>query len=864
MDYLDKLISIVGAENVTSTEADCLSYSRDMSIHVGIPDVIVFPRTAEEAAEIVKVAAEYKVPLIPRGSGTSVTGAALSPLGGILLDLVHLNKILDIDVKNGFARVEPAVVCGHLNHRLARDNYFFPPDPGSAPIASIGGMASTNASGVRAVKYGTTKDWIKGLKVVLADGSIIETGSLAPKHSTGFDLTHLFVGAEGTLGLIVEVVVKIIPVPEYWKFAKIDFRTLEAAGNAVEEMLTTGLPIATCEVLDRVSMDIVADKLNLHIDQEVQCQILLEIDGNKIAVEGDAEKITQVCKKHEAMEVNWTTDPAERGALSRVRHGLVPAMSRIEPFHRLVPLVEDFGVPTTAIPATIKGIQDIGKKHGYNIATFGHIGDGNLHATFIMDVRDPKEWAKVKDIALEFIDLTLEHRGTLSAEHGLGMAKTPYIGQELGSTVDTMKKIKTALDPDNIMNPGKLVFDDGIKDILDKNAFDALTKDPSKVKSFGDMVDNEILSCIQCGFCHAGCPTYNTTKLESLNARGRVVLAYNMMTDQIKPSEDLAQRLYQCMSCLNCKYTCPAGVDLSSIIHSARARLVEQGYLPEIHKKLLESIAQYGNPFSEPGEKRTDVFPKEFKKKDQADTLLFLGCVASYQDLKIIPGMMKIADSVGEDYTALGESEVCCGYLSYLVGDMDAFNKCREEAVSRIRNTQAKTIVATCAGCYKTLHDLYPKYGTDWGNVRILHAIEYMEEMIERGSLTFKEDGKALKAAYHDPCDIGRHMGMFEPPRNVLKAIPGVELIEFPLNRQMAKCCGGGGGVKAFDNPLSAEIAYDRVLQAINAGAEAIVSACPSCKNSLNQGAAKARKEKMGKIKVMDLTELVAQRIAQS
>ena len=628
------------------------------------------------------------------------------------------------------------------------------------------------------------------------------------------------------------------------------------------EMLTSGIPICTCEVLDRVSMDIVADKLSLDIPEAIQCQILLELDGNKAAVEADQKKIDEVSHRFNALEVYWTTDPEERAALSKVRHGLVPAMSRIKPFYRLVPLVEDFGVPMTAIPATIRGIQAIGEKHGFPIATFGHIGDGNLHATFIMDVRNPEMWATVKEIALEFIDLTLEQGGTLSAEHGLGMAKSPYIGQELGGAVEVMKKVKRALDPDNILNPGKLVFDQAITDIMEKSAFDALTGDPDRVRSFGEMVDTEILACIQCGFCQAGCPTYARTKLESLNARGRITLAYNMLTDQIAPSPELAERIYQCMGCLNCKFTCPAGVDLSSVIHAARERLVREGQIPEIHKQLLESIARNGNPFLESPEKRADVYPKEFTPKAEAETLLFLGCVSSYQDLKIIPSMFRIVEAMGEDYTALGESEVCCGYLSYLVGDMDAFRGFQEEAMARIRRTGAKTLVATCAGCYKTFHDLYPKYGQGWDGIRVLHALEYMEEKINSGELAFARDGKPIKAAYHDPCDIGRHMGIYEPPRNVIKAIPNVDFVEFPLNRNMAKCCGGGGGVKAFDNPLSADIAYDRVMQAIAAGADTIVSACPSCKNSLNQGAAKARKEKQGKVKVMDLTELVASRLA--
>lgn len=861
MDYVEQIAQIVGPENVTASEVDCLSYSRDMSVHVGAPDVIVFPGTAEEVAEIVKLAAEKGLPVIPRGSGTSVTGAALSPLGGILLDLVRMNQILEINLKDGYARVQPAVVCNHLNAKLA-PTHFFPPDPGSAPVASIGGMISTNASGIRAVKYGTTKDFVKGLRVVMPDGTLIKTGSITPKHSTGFDLTHLFIGAEGTMGIIVEAAVKILPVPEYSIFARIDFPSLEDAGAAVEEMLTSGIPICTCEVLDRVCMDIVAEKLNVVTPPEIQCQILLEIDGNKAAVEADQKRIDDVSNRHRAIAVRWTTDTQERLAMSRVRHGLVPAMSRIKPFYRLVPLVEDFGVPMTAIPATIRGIQEIGEKHGFPVATFGHIGDGNLHATFIMDVRNPEEWVKVKKIAMEFIDLTLKFDGTLSAEHGLGMAKSPYIAQELGGSVEVMKKIKQAVDPQGILNPGKSVFEGAIGDILEKSAFDALLKDPAALKSFGDDVDKEILACIQCGFCRAGCPTFGQTKLESLNARGRVILAYNMLTDQIQPSEDLAKRLYQCMLCLNCKYTCPAGVNLSDIIHAARTRIVEEGYLPEIHKMLIDSIAEHGNPFSEPAEKRIDVFPAEFQKKARADTLLFLGCVSSYQDLKIIPGMMKIAQAANDDFTALGEDEVCCGYLAYLVGHEEAFKASMDNVMGRITQSGAKQVVASCAGCYKTLHDLYPKYGADWGEIKILHAIEYMEQLIQDGRLAFKPDDGHMKVAYHDPCDIGRHMQMFEPPRRVLQSIPGVDLVEFPLNRNLAKCCGGGGGVKAFDNPMSGDIAFERVLQAVGVDAGAIVSACPSCKNSLNQGAARARKEKKGKVKVMDLTELVASKLA--
>jgi glycolate oxidase len=208
----------------------------------------------------------------------------------------------------------------------------------------------------------------------------------------------------------------------------------------------------------------------------------------------------------------------------------------------------------------------------------------------------------------------------------------------------------------------------------------------------------------------------------------------------------------------------------------------------------------------------------------------------------------------------MGEEETCCGYLAYLVGDMPTFNSAMEMYLERTSKFKPKSLVTSCAGCLKTFRDLYPHYGGG-GGYEVLHAVELIEKLISEGRLKFKRDVQPVKAIYHDPCDMGRHMGVYEPPRNVLKALPGVELIEFPLNRAQAKCCGGGGGMKGFDNAMAGEIGYKRLLSAIDLAADVIVSACPSCKGSFNQAAARARKEKKGKIKVMDITELVAGRL---
>lgn len=850
---------IVGRENVHTDEIERLCYSRDMSIHEGIPDAVVFAQNREQIVEILRVANREGIPVITRGSGTSVTGAVLAMKGGIILDLSRMNQILEINKKSNYARMEPGVICAQLNAALA-PTHFFPPDPASATLASIGGMVSTNASGNRALKYGTTRDYIMTLEVVLADGRNLKTGSIAPKSSTGYELSHLFATSEGTLGVITELTMKILPMPAYIAYTQARFSDIEPAGKAVEGMLTSGIPLSSCEILDSISIGVVNQAMGLNIPPEVGCILFIEIDGNRKAVKEQIKEIDRICAENQGLENIWDDDPDKRLQMWAGRQGLVPSLSKIKRGARLMNYMEDFGVPIEKIPDTIREIQKISKKHNFPIGTFGHVGDGNLHAVIVIDPRNREGWDVLRKIGDDFIEMTQRFRGTFSAEHGVGMAKSPYIRKELGVGLDVMEKIKKTLDPNNILNPGKMGFEGSPGDVFDRSAFRPFIESPENLISFGTDVDNEILACIQCGFCRAGCPTYRETSLESINARGRIILAYYLLTGRLQPSEDLAKRFYSCSMCLNCKAVCPAGVMVSDIIEAARARLVEADYLPPVHQSLMQSIEEKGNPFGEATEKRTDIYPTAYKPRDKATTLLYFGCVASYQDINIIPSTLALLDKARIDFTTLGTEEYCCGYVSYLVGERNEFERCIEKNADLFKKMGFKEIVTTCAGCYRTFKDLYPKH-REMDGIHVYHAVEYIEKLVAEGTIKMK-DGAPRKVAYHDPCDMGRHMDVYDPPRNLIKAIPGVELIEFPQNRNLATCCGGGGGLKAYDTNMSLEIAYKRVQQAASVGADTIVSACPSCKSNLQQGAARLRKEKKEKIKVMDITELVAQSIA--
>ncbi len=859
MDYIKDLIEIVGEKNVRTDEIERLCYSRDLSVHEAVPDVIVFAKTTEEASKIMSLADREKIPVTPRGSGTSAVGSALAAKGGILLDLSRMNRILEVDKENGYVVVEPGVICNNLNAALA-PTHFFPPDPGSANLASLGGMVSTNASGNRAVKYGTTKHYVLGLEVVLADGRIIHTGSVLGKTSSGYDLTQLFTNAEGTLGIITKIILKILPVPEYIAFAEARFSSTLDAGKAVREILTSGIALSSCEILDKVTIDVVNKAMGLNIPDQVGCLLFIEIDGNKKAVQENIAKINEICEVNNGIENKWEDDPAKRLKMWAARQGIVASLSKVKRGSRMQSIVDDPGIPITKIPEAIMEIKKISEKHHIPINTFGHIGDGNIHPIIISDPRNKEQWNTIREVAKDLIDLTIRLRGTLTAEHGTGMAKSPYIKRELGETLEVMKEIKKALDPNNILNPGKMGFDDSIKGIYENFAFQPLLERPGEIQSFGEALDNEIMACIMCGFCRAGCPTYGETSLESINARGRVILAYHLLTGRLKPSKELAERFYPCTTCLNCNAVCPAGVKVSDIVQAARVRLVEAGYLPSVHRTLMQSIEEKGNPFGEATGKRADIYPTGFKFKEKASTLLFFGCVASYQDINLIPSTLKIMNQANIDYTTLGNEESCCGYISYLVGDQKEFERCIKNNISHFERKGLKEIVTTCAGCYRTFKDLYPKHN-GFPNVQVYHTVEYLEKLIANGKLIFK-NGPKMKVAYHDPCDIGRHMNIYDPPRNVIRAIPSVELIEFPQNRNLAKCCGGGGGLKAYDTEMSLEIAYKRVQQASTVGADTIVSACPACKSNLQLAAARLRKEKKGRIKVMDITELVAEALA--
>lgn len=861
MNIIPKIKEIVGQENVFDDRVECISYSRDLSVHEGIPDVVVFAYTTEQISAIMRLANESKVPVTVQGSGTATTGASLPVEGGILLDVHKMNNILEINKDNFYARVEPGVICNQLNAELGKQNLMFPPNPGSEAIATIGGMMSTNSSGHRAVKYGTTRDYVKDMQVVLADGTVIKTGFKTPKSSFGYDLNHIFASSEGTLGVITEITVKIQPVPEYNALALAIFHDLFAAGKAVTNIIGSGIQLTACEILDKYSLKVVEEAIGKDVSK-IEAMLIIECDGVKDVVTRDMEAIGDICKKYDVQEFTWSGDPAKAAEIMEARGKLVPTLSRIKPGNRLVAISEDLGVPPTKIPETIERAQEIAEKYDLLLTTFGHIGDGNVHTTFVTDMRSQDEWDRFKPAADELAELALEMGGTVTAEHGTGLARAPYIERQLGPALEVMRSIKKALDPNNILNPGKMGLEKKKYDIYDHFAFKPLLDHPEGVNSYGEDIDNELLACIFCGFCRLGCPTFSVTHRESRNARGRNVLAFNFLNGTIEPSKELADAIYSCTTCQACTYFCPAQVKVDEIMEGLRRKLYKAGYTPEPVLGVRDNIFKTGNVYASAKVDRIDIYPSDLKKKiqdgtlkEKAETLLFMGCVPSYLDMKMIPSLIKPLDKAGVDYTALATEEGCCGFPLFLMGS-DEFEPHAEKVIERIRATGAKELLTPCAGCYKTFKKIYPEIG-DLG-LEVYHSVHYLEKLMNEGKIKFKgELGK--KVTYHDPCDLGRALKVFEEPRNILKAIPGLEFVEMARNRLQARCCGGGGGVLASDPDLAVEMAAERVRDALAVGAEIIVSGCSACKDNLRKGARAIPKEERGKIKIMDITEIVAQ-----
>ncbi|HEV7665535.1 MAG TPA: FAD-binding oxidoreductase [Chloroflexota bacterium] len=460
MTLAQDLRGLLSHSRVIDQPAELRTFAYDASFLTQLgprsPDAVVIAGSTEDVSAVMRYASGQAIAVTPRGAATGQAAGAVALEGGIVLALNAMNRILEIDVPNMQVFCEPGVVHAQLNAALAKHNLIFPPDPGSSRMATVGGMASTNAHGMRAVKYGPTSAWVLGLQVVLPDGQIIETGSVgsrAKQSSAGLELTKLIVGSEGTLGVVTRLRLKLMAIPPSRAIVMGLFDALEQAGQAVQAVFSAGVNPSAIEILDERCIQ----AINLYRPAmdlpRVEALILFEVDGNPPGVRWDAERISEVIGPF-AQRTEWSAEPARINALWEARSVVGAAVGMLRPGSNRAYCGEDICVPVARIPETLRAIQDISARHAIPIATYGHIGGGGLHPGHLIDGRNPDEIQRVLKVADEIHHLALRMGGTTTGEHGVGTARAPYMAEEHGPALEVMWRLKRALDPQNIMNPG--------------------------------------------------------------------------------------------------------------------------------------------------------------------------------------------------------------------------------------------------------------------------------------------------------------------------------------------------------------------------------------------------------------------------
>lgn len=453
---INELKQIFGQEHVMSSFEDLITYSYDSSAPIAdqLPLAVVSPASTVEIGKLMTYANEHKIPVIPRGSGTGLAGSTIPVPGSIVLLNRRMNRILEIDQANLTALVEPGVTTASLASAVQKEGLFYPPDPGSMAISTIGGNVATNAGGLRGLKYGVTRDFVLGLEVILASGEVLQTGGKCKKDVAGYNLTSLFVGSEGTLGVITQVLLRLLPLPEAQRTAVAYFESVEQAAQVVADTIAAGMIPVTLELLDQVSLRCVDEYARLGLPQDAGAMLLIEVDGPESIVDEEINQIATIAGNNRATNVEIAGDENHAEQLKAARRTTLAALAR----HQPTMILEDVTVPRDKIPHMVRQIREIAERYKVQIAIFGHAGDGNLHPTGMTDSRDEGELRRVEEAFEEIFSAALKLGGTITGEHGVGIKKRHVLPKQFGTTgMKTMAAIKLALDPNNILNPGKVI-----------------------------------------------------------------------------------------------------------------------------------------------------------------------------------------------------------------------------------------------------------------------------------------------------------------------------------------------------------------------------------------------------------------------
>ncbi len=449
-----ELRALLSPERATDRPEHLVAYSYDAYTEEHRPDMVVFPVSTEEIAAIMKIADRENIPVTPRGSGTNLAGESVPLRGGLVLCLSRMDKILSIDPANLTAIVQPGVINLDLQKTVEKMGLMYPPDPASWSVATIGGTTATNAGGPRTLKYGVTKDYLLGLTAVLSNGDVLKTGGRTLKNVTGYNLTGLMCGSEGTLGIIAEVILRLVPKPKASRTIRADFPHLENCSDAVAAIMASGIIPAALELMNRFTIGAVEKAFNLGLPDDAEGILVIQVDGTPEILEREVAQIESILWQGKAQNVIIAKDAADAEQIWLARRAAAPSLMRLRPNV----ITEDVTVPVSNLTVMIRKVSEICDRHGIQVGVIAHAGDGNLHPCMVFDRRDQDEFARVQKVCQEIVPEALALGGTLSGEHGIGIAKAPFLPFEMDRVaLSVMHGIKKVFDPKGILNPGKFV-----------------------------------------------------------------------------------------------------------------------------------------------------------------------------------------------------------------------------------------------------------------------------------------------------------------------------------------------------------------------------------------------------------------------
>ena len=448
------LSGIFPVDAILTAREDLLPYSFDATAALQqIPSAVVFAKSVDEVSRLLEAANRQSLVIVPRGSGTGLSGGSIPLEGSVVLCLSHMNSILEVDARNLTLLAEAGATTLDIALAAEGAGLFYPPDPGSMKISTIGGNVAENSGGLRGLKYGVTRDYVMGLEIVLPSGEVIFTGNKCVKDVAGYSLRDLFIGSEGTLGIVTKVLLSLIPKPAAGKTLLAIFDRMEDAANTVSAIIAAKIIPCTLEFLDRVTINCVEDYAAIGLPREAAAVLLMETDGHPAAVEEEASRMAQIARNLHARDVRVAQTAEEAIRLATARRAAFSSLARIAP----TTILEDATVPRSELAQMVEHIQRVAEKYGLKVGIFGHMGDGNLHPTFLTNEKDVEEMHRVELAMKEIFDRALALGGTITGEHGVGLAKKPFLKGAVGElNLEVMKQIKRAFDPKGILNPGKI------------------------------------------------------------------------------------------------------------------------------------------------------------------------------------------------------------------------------------------------------------------------------------------------------------------------------------------------------------------------------------------------------------------------